>query len=130
MIWETANLIQPEGKRLLSGIERRGLVILAVFLVASGFFRSFWLSSSLAMGGVISMFNFWGLRTIIEKALNTRPRFLLALFIKFLLLLGVLFLLIVYANVHKVAFAVGLSVAFISITWEGFKGHRKVNGEG
>lgn len=130
MTWETASLVQPEGKRLLSGIERRGLVILALFLVASGLFRSVWLSGSLALGGVISMINFWGLRTIIEKALENRPRFLIALFIKFLLLLGVLFLLIVYANVHKVAFVVGLSVAFISVTWEGFKGYLKGKGEG
>ena len=130
MTWEITSLIQPEGKRLLSDIERRGVVILAVLLVASGLFRSFWLSGSLAIGGVISMINFWGLRTIIEKALKTRPRFLFALFIKFLVLLGILFLLVVYANVHKVAFVIGLSVAFISVTWEGFKGYFKAKGEG
>ena len=44
MTWEITSLIQPEGKRLLSDIERRGVVILAVLLVASGLFRSFWLS--------------------------------------------------------------------------------------
>lgn len=129
MAWAETSLTLGKAKEVLGGIERRNLKILIVMLVASGFFRSFWLSGSLALGGAISVANFWGLRVIIEKALATRPRFLVTLFFKFLALLGMLFLLIVYGNVHKVAFAVGLSVAFLSVSWEGFKGYLRTKTE-
>lgn len=123
MTWAGTSFTLGKAKEVLTGIERRNWKLLIVMVVASGFFRSFWLSGSLALGGAISVANFWGLRVIIERALATRPRFLLTLFLKFLGLLGLLFLLIVYGNVHKVAFVVGLSVAFLSVTWEGFKGY-------
>ena len=130
MTWEIDSFVHEKARATLAAIERRNWKILLVMVLASGLFRSPWLTASLALGGVISLGNFWGLRTIIEKAFRAKPLFLLALFFKMAALLGLLFLLIVYANVNKIAFAVGISVAFLSVTWEGFKGYFKARQEG
>lgn len=127
MIWEIDSLIQKEARATLAAIERRNWKILLVMVLASGLFRSPWLTASLALGGIISLANFWGLRTIIEKAFQARRLFLVALFFKFAALLGLLFLLIVYAQVNKIAFAAGISVAFLGVTWQGFKGYFKAS---
>ncbi len=123
MDYNKAGLISKGSGEILSTIERRTLKILVVIVIASGFFVSLPLTLSLVLGGGISAINFKGLRYIVERAFRGKRILLLALFLKFFILLGLLFVIISYAKVHKAAFIVGLSTPFMSVAWEGFKGY-------
>lgn len=120
---QTRLVIREGSRKVLTAIERRNLKLLLVMLIASGLFLSPPLSASLALGGAISVANFRGLRLIIERAMRGKPILLMALFLKFFALLGLLFFIIKYIDIHKAAFVIGLSTAFLGIAWEGFKGY-------
>jgi hypothetical protein len=108
--------------RKLVSIEKRSAQILALFLLASLWFQSWPISLGLVLGGGVALLNFRWLWRIMEKYLfENKKHYGLQILLKFLALLGGLFLIIRYGKVNPAAFLVGLSTLVLGIFWEAIR---------
>ena len=115
--------------KLLS-IEKRSAQILVLFLLASLWFQSWPISLGLILGGAVALLNFRWLWRIMERyLLENKKHYAAQILLKFLAVLGGLFLIIRYGKIDPPAFLVGLSTLVLGIFYEAILGslraHRK-----
>ncbi len=104
--------------KLLS-IEKRSAKILVLFLLASLWFQSWPISLGVVLGGAVALLNFRWLWRIMERyLLQNKKHYAAQILVKFLALLGGLFLIIRYAKIDPSAFLVGLSTLVLGIFYE------------
>ena len=120
---------RQETHKLIS-IEKRSGQILALLLLASLWFQSWSISLGLILGGGVALLNFHWLWRIMQKYLLEKKRYYgIQVLIKFLALLGVLFLIVRYGKVNPAAFLVGLSTLvmgiFLEVIQESLRTHTK-----
>jgi hypothetical protein len=101
-------------------IERINVGILTIgSLLALLVMRDFSHVFSFAVGSAVMTMNFRLLRTIIEGGFKngtaSKKGFLIKLPLKFLGLIGVVFVVVVYGDISVVFFLIGLSTVFLSI---------------
>jgi hypothetical protein len=101
-------------------IERINVGILVIgSLLALVVMRDFSYLFSFAVGSAVMTMNFRLLRKIIEGGLTkgtaSKKGFLIKLPLKFLGLIGVVFVVVVYGDISVVFFLIGLSTVFLSI---------------
>jgi hypothetical protein len=101
-------------------IERINVGILVIgSLLALVVVRDFSYLFSFAVGSAVMTMNFRLLRKIIEsgftKGTASKKGFLIKLPLKFLGLIGVVFVVVVYGDISVVFFLIGLSTVFLSI---------------
>jgi len=104
---------------VLKRIEKLNIII-GILLVAVSFiiWQDSKLSLSLALGSVIGGANFWMLVKLVGKIFGDGPskwRFGLAIVLKFLVLILVLWLVVNRFPVHMIAFLVGLSTIVLAV---------------
>jgi hypothetical protein len=117
-----ASATRERETRKLVSIERRSVLILSLFLLASLWFRSWPISFGLILGGAVAILNFCWLAMIMEKVFLERKRLHgLQMFIKFFVLAAIIFLIFRYTRVHPIALTVGLSTLVLGILVEVFK---------
>jgi len=111
--------VRQRETRKLSSIEKRSAQILVLFLLASLWFHSESVLLGLILGGAVSILNFRWLWRIVEKVLFERKKFYgLQALIRFIVLgLAVSFILL-YVQVHPIAFLVGISTLVLGILFE------------
>jgi ABC-type multidrug transport system fused ATPase/permease subunit len=109
---------QRETRKLIS-IEKRSAQILVLFLLASLWFHSGSIILGLILGGAVSILNFRWLWRIMEKVLFERKKFYgLQALMKFIVLVFVVSFILLYVQVHPIAFIVGISTLVIGILFE------------
>jgi len=116
--------------RKLLSIEKRSAQILGLFLLASLWFQSWPISLGLILGGGVALVNFRWLWRVMEKYLfENKKHYGFQFLLKFLALLGGLFLIIRFGKIDPPAFLVGLSTLVLGIFWEAIRepirAHRK-----
>jgi ABC-type multidrug transport system fused ATPase/permease subunit len=105
--------------RKLSSIEKRSAQILALFLLASLWFHSGPILLGLILGGAVSILNFRWLWRIVEKLLFEQKKFYgLEALMKFIVLVAVVSFILLYLQVHPIAFLVGISTLVLGILFE------------
>jgi len=119
-----------ENIQKLNRIERNDIFILVAFSLGSIFFRSLPIFLGVVVGGGLFLANFRFLRQIILTAFGHekmgRKAFIVKVFIKFFLFLGVIGAVLYLAAhgflpINLLAFAVGISTLIIAIGYEGLK---------
>ena len=109
---------QPETRKLIS-IEKRSAQILVLFLLASLWFHSGPILLGLILGGAVSILNFRWLWRIVEKLLFEQKKFYgLEALMKFIVLVSVVSFVLLYLQVHPIAFLVGISTLVLGILFE------------
>lgn len=107
---------------MIEKIERTSVIFLAVMIFVSIFLKRPVATFSLALGGVLAVINFWLLAHIVTKMINFsgRGRFALMVqaFFKFILLLALLWVILVYTSIDPVFLVMGLSVVILAILRE------------
>jgi len=105
--------------RKLSSIEKRSAQILALFLLASLWFHSESVLLGLILGGAVSILNFRWLWRIVEKVLFERKKsYGLQALIRFIVLGFAVGFILLYVQVHPIAFLVGISTLLLGILFE------------
>ncbi|MCA9519673.1 MAG: ATP synthase subunit I [Myxococcales bacterium] len=99
--------------------ERIAFVVAALLLVASGFFRDWSITTGVAVGAVVSLFNMRVLVFLarkLERGNVSRQTLWISVFlIKFALLLLAIFLILRYMQLAPLAFLCGISVTPVAI---------------
>jgi hypothetical protein len=109
---------QRETRKLIS-IEKRSVQILVFFLVASLWFQSGSILLGLILGGAVAILNFRWLWRIVEKVLfERRKMYGLQALMKFIVLVFAVSFILLYAQVHPIAFLVGISTLVLGILFE------------
>jgi len=105
--------------RKLSSIEKRSAQILVLFLLASLWFHSESVLLGLILGGAVSILNFRWLWRIVEKVLFERKKFYgLQALIRFIVLGCAVSFILLYVQVHPIAFLLGISTLVLGIVFE------------
>lgn len=111
--------VRQRETRKLSSIEKRSAQILVLFLLASLWFHSGSILLGLILGGAISILNFRWLWRIVEKVLFERKKFYgLEALMKFIALVSVVSFILLYVQVHPIAFLAGISTLVLGILFE------------
>ncbi len=95
-------------------------VLYLLFLIISAFFSKP-IIIGIAIGGALSVLNFFFIETFIGKSFINDKKIGLKFFFYFIKLTGLLSLIyvsIVYIELNAIAFVIGLSILFISIVFE------------
>lgn len=110
-----------EENKSLTNIEKRNLFILLLFLGISAFFWPMDKILGLLMGSLIVTINFHWLRKIVEKSLGktSRSRLAFSIVFKYLFLIGVLFIVIVWGKIDLIPFLIGTFTIVLAIFIEG-----------
>jgi amino acid transporter len=110
------------GPRELIRIERLNGLFAGLLILASAIFFSTPVLIGVAVGAVLAVVNFWGVRRLVQASLRTDGPRRAALQLLLIGKMGVLFLLVFLAirflPLHPVGLAVGMSVFLISIAVE------------
>ena len=107
-------------KKVLVGVEKANVFLASVAVLVSLYGRSFKLTFSIFLGFFIVAINFWFLKKIIFDLMDSKSnkvRLAVMLGIKYVMLLGLLGISIVYFNLHLVGLLVGISTLVIAIIW-------------
>ncbi len=105
--------------RKLTSIEKRSAQILVLFLLVSLWFHSGSVILGLILGGAVSILNFRWLSRIVEKVLFERKKFYgLQALIRFIVLGFAVSFILLYVQVHPIAFLVGISTLVLGILFE------------
>jgi len=104
----------------LRNLDRRNLIILAILLLVSLFWRSVEITASIACGGVLVIAsNRWmqhSLRVVMQTPdKGASSRFRLGYMIRLATLFVALYLLIAQVGVHPIGLIVGMSVIVINL---------------
>ena len=111
--------VRQRETRKLSSVEKRSAQILVLFLLASLWFHSGPILLGLILGGVVSILNFRWLWRIVEKLLFEQKKFYgLEALMKFIVLVSVVSFVLLYLQVHPIAFLVGISTLVLGILFE------------
>ncbi len=100
----------------LSTVEKINVVV-AIVLSALGFYHSSWMATSIAIGAAIAAINFRLLRILVRGLLSGKGNKAILsglLFLKFMILFGVLAVVVIVFNCHLLGILVGLSSLLIS----------------
>jgi hypothetical protein len=111
--------VRQRETRKLSSIEKRSAQILALFLLASLWLHSGSVLLGLVLGGAVSILNFRWLWRIVEKVLFERKKFYgLQALMRFIVLGCAVSFILLYVQVHPIAFLVGISTVVLGILFE------------
>jgi len=111
--------VRQRETRKLSSVEKRSAQILVLFLLASLWFHSGPILLGLILGGVVSILNFRWLWRIVERLLFEQKKFYgLEALMKFIVLVSVVSFVLLYLQVHPIAFLVGISTLILGILFE------------
>ena len=109
---------QGETRKLIA-VEKRSAKILVLFLLASLWFHSGSILLGLVLGGAVSILNFRWLWRIVEEVLFERNRFYgIQALMKFIVLVCAVSFILLYIQVHPIAFIVGISTLVLGILFE------------
>jgi ABC-type multidrug transport system fused ATPase/permease subunit len=123
--------VRQRETRKLSSIEKRSAQILVLFLLASLWFHSGPILLGLILGGAVSILNFRWLWRIVEKLLFEQKKFYgLEALMKFIVLVSVVSFILLYLQVHPIAFLAGISTSVLGILFESIWAPLKSEREG
>lgn len=111
---------------LIHPIERLAAALVVVATVVAWLLATPRFTLGVALGGLLSVFNFWALRTVLRGLMRAQhpPKqagLALLLMLKFAVMGVAIFLLINYAPLDASGLLVGVSIVVLSILIEGFR---------
>jgi len=111
------------GNRSLTNIERRNILILFFFLGISIFFWPMHKILGLLAGSLMVTINFHWIRKIVEKSLGkaSKGKLVFSIALKYMFLIGVLFIAIVWYRIDLISFLIGSSTIVLAIFIEGIR---------
>jgi len=113
-----------EASARAKSIEKRNLYILALFVMVSLAFLSVNITLSVMAGGLITVVNFrilWkGVEGLLQKKQVSQGLLYLGIFIKFILLIGLIGIIVIKLPIHTGAFLIGLSSIVLALISEVF----------
>ena len=101
----------------IRSIQVINIILYILFLAVSLFFPKK-VIIGVAIGGALSVLNFFFIQSLIGSALANNTKIGLKLFLYFIKLtglLGLIYISIVYVEQNSIAFVIGLSIVFISV---------------
>lgn len=116
----------PPKEPLIHPIERLAAALVVLATIAASLLASPRFALGVALGGLLSVLNFWALRTVLRGLMRAQhpPKqagLALLLMLKFALMGVAIFLLINYAPLDASGLLVGVSIVVLAILIEGFR---------
>jgi hypothetical protein len=102
----------------LTWIDYINIALCAAFLLGSLYFKSFQLTFSIFLGSVIITSNYWLLKRLYFRLISggVNPLFLgLSFFLKYMLLIALLALSVLYFNLHMMGLLIGISTLVVAV---------------
>jgi hypothetical protein len=113
------------GPKVLRRIERWNGLLAGILILGAVVFFGGQVALGVAVGAVLAVANFWGMRLLVGASLRRQGGKRAALQLLLIAKMGILFLLVFlairYLPLHPVGLAVGLSVFLISIAVESLR---------